>query len=155
TLPPLRDRGEDVLVLAEHFMRKFSARSERTIRAMEPAVRDVFLSYEWPGNVRELENLLERIFILEEDQQILVRHIPPRIMREVNGSDMTADEDAVDAGDADADASPLDFHVRTRAFQRRLIERALAENKGRAAVARALGMSRHALRHQMMKLGME
>lgn len=156
-VPPLRERGEDVLVLADHFMRKFGARYGRTIRGMEPAVREVFLTYKWPGNVRELENLLERIFILEEDQQILVRHIPPRIMREVDGGEPAQDGDngadgAIDAPDA---VGTLDFHARTQAFQRRLIERALADHRGRSAVARALGMSRHALRHQMKKLGME
>lgn len=157
-VPPLRERGEDVLILADHFMRKFGARYERTIRDIEPAVRDVFLSYKWPGNVRELENLLERIFILEEDREILVRHIPPRIMREVDGSgSATVGIFTLDDSDPDQSESngSSDFYTRTQAFQRRMIERALAENKGRSAAARSLGMSRHALRHQMKKLGME
>ena len=106
-------------------MRKFGARYGRTIRDIEPAVRDVFLSYKWPGNVRELENLLERIFILEEDRQILVRHIPPRIMREVDGSGSGAagtspfeDRDP----DGSEDTGSADFYSRTQAFQRRMID---------------------------------
>jgi len=156
-VPPLRERGQDVLILAEYFMRRFNARYERTIRAIEPAVREVFLTYRWPGNVRELENLLERIFILEQDNRILVRHIPRRIMRELDGHvSSTEQQNQLSEG------SPLDsqstggadFHDRTRAFQRRMIESALAGNGGISAAARSLGISRHALRHQMKKLGL-
>ncbi|MBE9552978.1 MAG: sigma 54-interacting transcriptional regulator [Proteobacteria bacterium] len=156
-VPPLRERGKDVLVLAEYFMRKFSARYGRSIRDMEPAVRDVFLAYRWPGNVRELENLLERIFILEEDNRILVRHVPPRIMRELDGGTSSVEEEhgfgegfPLDAKSAET----LDFHTRTRAFQRRMVERALADKGGVSGAAGALGISRHALRHQMKKLGL-
>lgn len=156
-IPPLRERGEDVLVLAEYFMRKFNARYERSIHAIEPTVRDVFLTYPWPGNVRELENLLERIFILEEGRQILVHHIPPRIMREVNGDAHAPDghQDIVNIDMAELEANKSDdFHARTRAFQRRMVERALADKGGVSAAALALGISRHALRHQMKKLGL-
>jgi transcriptional regulator with PAS, ATPase and Fis domain len=138
-------------------MRKFNARYGRSIRAMEPAVRDVFLSYSWPGNVRELENLLERIFILEEDRQILVRHIPARIMREVDGGAPVHQrhQDIGNIGVADFKAEEgLDFHARTRTFQRRMVERALADKGSVSAAAQALGISRHALRHQMKKLGL-
>ncbi len=152
-VPPLRERGADVLVLSEYFMRKFSARYGRTIRSMEPAVRDIFLTYHWPGNVRELENLLERIFILEDDREVLVAHIPPRIMREVEGG---GSFDADDQPTAEFGVAPgagiLDFHAATQAFQRRLIERALAAHGGVSLTAEALGISRHALRHQMKKL---
>jgi transcriptional regulator of acetoin/glycerol metabolism len=107
--------------------------------------------------VRELENLLERIFILEEGRQILVRHIPPRIMREVNGGARAPqghqDIGTIDMADLDADDG-LDFHARTRAFQRRMVARAQAEKGGISAAARALGISRHALRHQIKKLGL-
>lgn len=156
-VPPLRERGRDVLVLAEYFMRKFSARYGRAIRTMEPAVQDVFLGYRWPGNVRELENLLERIFILEEDNRILVRHIPPRIMREVDGgtSSIKTEQDFGKGSPLDAiSAEGLDFHARTRAFQRRMVESALADKGGVSGAAGALGISRHALRHQMKKLGL-
>lgn len=156
-IPPLRDRGEDVLVLAEYFMRKFNARYRRSVRVIEPAARDVFLAYPWPGNVRELENLLERIFILEEDRQILVRHIPPRIMREVDGGAPIHQrhQDIGNIGAAYLKAEEgLDFHARTRTFQRRMVERALTDKGSVSAAAQALGISRHALRHQMKKLGL-
>jgi two-component system, NtrC family, response regulator AtoC len=140
-IPALRERGDDVFILAEHFLRKFSARYGRVIADLEPAARDAFRAYSWPGNVRELENLIERIFILEDDNRILLQHLPARILREVNP--------APEAGNG-----ALGFEAATHAFQQRLIRQALDEARGNQSEAsRRLGMSRHALRHHMIKLG--
>jgi len=138
-LPPLRARGEDVFVLAEHFLRKFAARHGRVIRGLEPAVQDIFRRYPWPGNVRELENLLERIVILEDEDIVRVAQLPARIPRE--------SASATPSGD------PADYHAATEAFQRNLIRAALDAAEGNPGkAARRLGLSRHALRHQMLKL---
>jgi transcriptional regulator with PAS, ATPase and Fis domain len=143
-IPPLRERGEDVFVLAEYFMRKFSARYGRVITGLEPEAEAVFRAYSWPGNVRELENLIERIFILEDGTRILVPHLPARILRETAGTLPIS-----------ADVSRLAFEPATRAFQAGLIREALAEAEGnQSEAARLLGMSRHALRHHMIKLRM-
>ncbi len=151
-VPALRERGDDVFVLTEHFLRKFAARYRRRIEGLEPAARDVFRAYSWPGNVRELENLIERIFILEDDSFILVRHLPARILREVSGGGAAAGDGAA-VGDGGGEP-PTQFDAATHAFQRGLITRALDETGGRQGeAARMLGMSRHALRHQMLKLG--
>lgn len=146
-LPPLRERGEDVLILAEHFLKSLSARYQRLVRGLEPAVESLFRRYSWPGNVRELENLLERILILEEDDCVLMRHIPPRIRREVEGQQAPP---AV--GVALREVENLPFHAATAAFRRRLIEQVLGQADGNLTAAAALGLSRHALRHQMGKL---
>jgi transcriptional regulator with PAS, ATPase and Fis domain len=78
-------------------------------------------------------------------------------MRELDGATSSVEQEQ-DFGDgAPLDARPtetLDFHARTQAFQRRMVERALAEKGGVSAAAQALGISRHALRHQMKKLGL-
>lgn len=84
-IPPLRARGDDVLLLAEAFLRHHAARCGRVIRGLEPRVAEMFRRYSWPGNVRELENLIERIAILETDELVLVKHLPDRIIREVEG----------------------------------------------------------------------
>jgi transcriptional regulator with PAS, ATPase and Fis domain len=141
-MPPLRERGEDVFVLTEHFLRKFAARHGRIIRGLEPAVEEVFRRYPWPGNVRELENLLERIVILEDEDIIRIGHLPARIPREA----------AAAPGPAGAAG---DYHAATEAFQKGLIRAALDAAEGNVGLAaRRLGLSRHALRHQMMKLDM-
>lgn len=141
-VPALRDRGNDVLLLTDHFLRRLCARYNRLIRGLEPRVEESFLQYRWPGNVRELENLLERIFILEDEDVILMRHLPERILRELDGSVATPD-------------ATSNYHEATAAFQRKLIAdalRACSDNIADAAIR--LDLSRHALRHQMEKLGM-
>jgi len=152
-IPPLRERGDDIFVLAEYFMRRFGARYGRVIRSIEPAAMQVFRQYQWPGNVRELENLLERIFVLEDDNRVLVKHVPARILREVNKPPESDREPAFSSFDFRAAAEDGDFQQLTAAFQRHLIEAALERSDGSMTnAARRLGISRHALRHQMSKL---
>ncbi len=153
-IPPLRERGGDVMVLTEHFMRTFSARYGRTVSRLEPAVVELFGRYAWPGNVRELSNLLERIFILEEGETIRIAHIPPRILRDARDPGASPREaDAVDS-DRDRDVEQT-FAQATDAFQRDLIREALERSGGsRVRAGQLLGLTRHALRHQMVRLGL-
>ena len=149
-IPPLRERGDDVLVLTEYFLRKYNARYSRTIQGYEPAIAEIFRGYSWPGNVRELENLLERIFILEDDNRLLVRHLPDRIMREVRAGGPSRR-----TADAELETADLSYRDATLAYQRRLIETALTSAGGSMTLAaRILRLSRHALRHQMQKVGL-
>ena len=151
-LPPLRDRGEDCLVLTEYFIRRFNERYDRVIRGWDTDVAEVFLTYGWPGNVRELENLLERIFVLETDDIIKTKHIPPRIMREVEVGQQAS---AAQVDGKMLEVFGLPFQEATAACQKELIRQALNLAQGKKAnAADALGLSRHALRHQMKKLGM-
>lgn len=148
--PPLRERGEDIFVLTDHFLRRLSSRYGRVIRGLEPDVADVFRRYRWPGNVRELENLLERIFILEDENTIMLRHLPARILRDVKEAEKAGHppEIAETAGQGQQD-----YYEATASFQIRLIRNALAAANGSLTEAAArLGLSRHALRHQMLKL---
>jgi transcriptional regulator with PAS, ATPase and Fis domain len=151
-IPPLRSRGDDVLLLAEAFLRHHGTRCGRVIRGLEPLVAEMFRRYSWPGNVRELENLIERIAILETDELVLVKHLPDRIVREVDGRAPPAAGLGEGAG-----TLPLHrgFHAATEDYQRALIQAALKEAGGRhGRAAQRLRLSRHALRHQMLKLGM-
>jgi len=153
-IPPLRDRGDDVMVLTDHFSRVFSARHGHMVKRMEPAVEEIFSTYSWPGNVRELSNLLERIYILEDDDVIRVAHIPARILREVQGEG-AAPGVAPGAATGLVQEAELGFTAATNAFQRDLIREALESSGGnRMRAAQLLGLSRHALRHQMIKLGL-
>lgn len=149
-IPALRDRGDDVLVLARHFIDGFNAAYGRRIRGLSPETEAIFRKYPWPGNVRELENLLERIFILEEDEVILPRHLPDRILRTVRAGART-----VPPAPDPRHVQEAGFHEATAAFQRSLIAQALDAAAGnQQAAARKLDISRHALRHQMQKLGL-
>nr|WP_290687426.1 MULTISPECIES: sigma 54-interacting transcriptional regulator [unclassified Haematobacter] len=148
-IPALRERGGDVLILARHFIDRFNKVYGRNIRGLDAETERIFLAHPWPGNVRELENLLERIFILEEEDVILPRHMPDRILRTVRaGLSVVA---------ASPKTPPLDegFHKLTEDYQRGLISAALDRAEGNVQkAAEILKLSRHALRHQMIKLGM-
>lgn len=149
-LPALRERGDDVLILAQHFIKKFNLVYKRAIKGLAPRTEDVFRKYPWPGNVRELENLLERIFILEEDDVILPQHLPDRILRTVAGGGVARQP----SSDLMTQLPEGTFRDATEAFQRLLIERALERSDANLQdAASTLGLSRHALRHQMIKLG--
>ncbi|MFN0150890.1 MAG: sigma-54-dependent transcriptional regulator [bacterium] len=78
-LPPLRERREDVLLLASHFIQLFNKELNKNIRGFSPTARTRLLEYEWPGNVRELRNVIERAIIVESDDEILLAHLPLEI----------------------------------------------------------------------------
>ncbi len=79
TVPPLRERREDLPILVQHFLEEFSRQRGCRVKQLGPGVLDCFRAYEWRGNVRELENVIERIFILSEGDQITVDDLPRRI----------------------------------------------------------------------------
>lgn len=158
-IPPLRARGDDVFILADNFLSKYNTLYGSSMRRLEPDVEHIFRHYDWPGNVRELENLLERICILEDGDSIRVAHLPDRIVRVVAageggpGEPVTADQ--ATAANGVLDTAQAGYQAATMQFQRALIGKAIEDakgNLGRAAVR--LALTRHALRHQMTKLGL-
>lgn len=77
-LPPLRERREDISLLADHFLALYATLYRRAIPEMSPALRRQFLAYSWPGNVRELENLLKRYVVLGDESALLAELLLPR-----------------------------------------------------------------------------
>ena len=75
-LPPLRERKEDIPLLAQHFLKKFATENQKEITGFSPEANDFLLKYEWPGNVRELENAIERAVILAKNSYIEVADLP-------------------------------------------------------------------------------
>jgi len=82
-LPPLRERPDDIPLLAKYFLQKISLKNEKIFLDFAPQVIEAFLSYDWPGNVRELENVIERIVVLNNDTRVKINHLPP-VMREIS-----------------------------------------------------------------------
>lgn len=76
TLPPLRDRREDIPLLVKHFLKKFNKKLQKDIEAVSDDVQKIFMEYPWPGNVRELEHSVEHAFILCRQPTIAVEHLP-------------------------------------------------------------------------------
>jgi Nif-specific regulatory protein len=78
-IPPLRDRGADILLLAEYFISKYSQELQKPVKRMSSAVAEILLNYHWPGNVRELENTIERAVLMSTGNTVEVFHLPPTL----------------------------------------------------------------------------
>jgi len=78
-LPPLRERKDDILLIAEHFLAKYSSVNHKVIKRISTPAIDAFMSYHWPGNVRELENTIERAVLMCEGEVIFAHNLPPTL----------------------------------------------------------------------------
>ncbi len=139
-LPPLRDRKDDILQLADHFIAKYTKQLSKDVRRISTPAINMMTAYHWPGNVRELENCIERAVLLSTDGVIRGHHLPPSLQ--------TADaSDTVGAGTL---AERVDL------FERDIIVDALKRTEGNmAAAARDLATTPRILRYKVGHLGIE
>ncbi|MCA9668527.1 MAG: sigma-54-dependent Fis family transcriptional regulator [Myxococcales bacterium] len=165
TLPPLRERGDDVLLLAEHFMRAFFAENRRGPRELSDAARAELRAYDWPGNVRELQNVIERACILAEsgvldaDDLALRRRAEttprPRGMRR-SGDELAAATMAAGGAIDDDDDDARSLRERLHDQERSAIASAIEDSGGNiAAAARSLGINRSTLYFRIKKFDLE
>lgn len=92
TIPPLRDRKDDILPLARHFMNKYSKENNKTINEISPEARSILESYQWPGNVRELENTISKAVIFESGSRLTPDTFPERMSLPSNTSSMSGED---------------------------------------------------------------
>ena len=85
-LPPLRERGDDVLILARHFLGEMNIRFKKNFRGLSDETAQLLLRYPWPGNVRQLRNVLERAVLLEDGDVLAAEHLPPEVAGERTGA---------------------------------------------------------------------
>jgi DNA-binding NtrC family response regulator len=149
TLPPLRERLEDLPRLVEHFVQKFNRTTGKTIRGFDPSAIFALQQYSWPGNVRELENVVERAII-----------VCPRDRVEVTASDLDFGRRGqgapppVAVAAAASGAKPL--QARLQEQEKSEIVAAIERNQGNiAGAARALGINRSTLYYRLRKHGLE
>lgn len=142
-LPPLRERSEDIPLLANHFLRLKAQENGSSPKNLAPEVVDLLMSYSWPGNVRELENLIERLTILSPHETLVLEDLPEGMRR---GDPSSSLREQVLNG-----SSPLSDAVDE--FERQLILRALQKTGfNRTKAASLLGTTRRILRYRMEKL---
>jgi DNA-binding NtrC family response regulator len=143
-MPPLRDRSGDILVIARHFLRQFSESMGKHIIGFSNDAEKLMASYHWPGNVRELRNAVERAVIMEAGKHIGASSLP----QSIGESPPPAPREEKD--------EPERLEEAMAQYERRFIERALRRHVGRInETAAELGITRHALRYRMQKLGMD
>ena len=152
-LPPLRERAEDIPLLADSFIDEFNTLFTKHVQGIAPEALAALTAYAWPGNVRELRNIIERIMILADPELIRREHLPA----EVVGVAGDAGVPGVVAFGAEVDIPDggLDLKDATEHFQAHLIARALDKAGGQKARAAALlHLDRFALRYLMKKLNL-
>ncbi len=146
-IPPLRERGRDVLELFRHFSAHFSPRMGRHPLVLSPDVEELFLHYPWRGNVRELKNLVERLFILRNlpGQELRLADLPEEMLETLprkNGVSFSSGERS--------------FAEQVGNFEKQLLQKALEEAGGnRTRAAEILGLSRYALIRRLQRHAMD
>jgi DNA-binding NtrC family response regulator len=144
-ITPLRERGDDILLLAEHFRVLFSARMQKTTEPLAVEVCRALCAYAYPGNVRELRNIIERAVILAETPHIELQHLPPRLL--TLGYDDVAPSSPALVGEAGMGLL-LDVEAQ-------MIRQAMGRaGNVRAQAARLLGISRFQLLRRIRKFGL-
>jgi len=137
-LPPLRERPDDVLLLANHFAQKYGQRMGKAIHRLSTPAINTLVAYHWPGNVRELENCIEYAVLLSQEGVIHSHHLPPTL-------EMPGHEN---------DAPRGTLQVRVDALERDMITDALKRAGGNAAAAaRELGLTSRIVRYKIRSLG--
>jgi DNA-binding NtrC family response regulator len=138
TLPPLRERREDIPTLAHHFVQHFAKEVKRSFSAISDEALDRLSAYDWPGNVRELANAIERAVVLAQGPEIAPHDLPARIV----------------AAQPESRPDGASYRESMDAYRRQLVMRALAQSRGnRAAAARTLGLHEKYLLRLLKNLG--
>jgi transcriptional regulator with PAS, ATPase and Fis domain len=138
TLPPLKDRAEDIPELCQHFLTRFSLEAKRTFNEISGEALEKLCAYDWPGNVRELANVIEQAVVLGQGTSITVAELPPRIVSHSSNK----------RPDTFSYRSALDN------FRRELVLKVLAQTRGnRVAAARSLGLHEKSLLRLIKALG--
>ena len=176
-LPPLRERRDDIALLADHFVRKFSAEHGRRLTGIDPAALSALTAYAFPGNVRELENIIERAVTLSTDSRISKESLPPLApmlpasFSASLGASRTSfvssaassggpfahqssgSEDEQDHGSA-LPSHGINLEKALEDYERHIILQALEQTSGnRTEAARLLSVSFRSMRYRLSKLG--
>jgi DNA-binding NtrC family response regulator len=143
-IPPLRERKEDIPILIDHFINKFSVENNKNVKGINKEALEFLMQYEWPGNVRELENLIERVIALTSNEYIPANELPYSFKNipKING----LKESVLDG--------KVSFLQAEEEFEKEVILDALKKtNYIQSHAAEILGISRRILKYKMDKLG--
>lgn len=140
-VPPLRERKEDIPVLTDHFIRKYSRREQKDVEGISAEAMNQLMNYSFPGNIRELENIVERAVVFAEGKDLVCNDLPV-FLEEKKESELLS--------------SDLSLPEKIKRLETREIQRALHENAGiKARAARALGLTERMLSYKMKNYGIE
>jgi len=142
TIPPLKERKDDILLLADHFLKKYSEKNKKLIKSFAPRATDLFMRHTWPGNVRELENAVERSVILAREEVITPEHLPDALR-------------VIDPGEPTRETE-VSYGQSLKEVEKQMILRTLEDANGnRTHTAEILGISRRTLQLKLKKYGIQ
>jgi DNA-binding NtrC family response regulator len=147
TLPPLRDRREDIPLLVEHFLEKYARDAGKRVTRVEARAMEAMASHGWPGNVRELENVIHRTLLVSSGLELTFDDLPPGI----GGDQVAAGETGRKAADSGVGSGTFNLEE----LEREAIVRAMENNRGNLSdVARQLGIGRSTLYRKLEQYGL-
>jgi DNA-binding NtrC family response regulator len=141
-LPPLRDRREDIIPLTRHFIDHFNKEFGKSVKGVSKMAEKFLAEYGWPGNIRELKNIIERAIILENEETLLLEHLPQEIVARTGGG-----------------TGPISFQLPPEGIdiedvERELIRQSLEVSEGnQSKAAKKLNLGIDAFRYRMKKFG--
>ncbi|MCX7982173.1 MAG: sigma-54 dependent transcriptional regulator [Syntrophales bacterium] len=146
-LPPLRERGSDIIILANHFLKKFSRKMNKSLKGFTPEAEQALARYHWPGNVRELENLIEMLTVMKDEGLIDVKDLPAKVTMQEVGFLPSLERELLIAGS---------YQEMVNMFERRILQAALEKTGGiKSKAARLLKIKRTTLTEKIKKLGLD
>jgi two-component system response regulator AtoC len=157
-VPPLRERREDILPLARHFLEEFNRQFQKRFQTIDPEAERFLLTYPWPGNIRELRNLFERIVLLNQGSTILPQHLqaavgPPHPPRAAD-TPLSSLHDVLESHRLPESGFDLEGALGT--VEREIIQLAFDQTRGnQSRAATLLGMKRDKLRYRMKLYGFQ
>ncbi|RZN39946.1 acetoacetate metabolism transcriptional regulator AtoC [Escherichia sp. E2593] len=145
-LPPLRERREDISLLANHFLQKFSSENQRDIIEIDPSAMSLLASWSWPGNIRELSNVIERAVVMNSGPVIFAEDLPPQFRQSVS---LNSDAKSTPVGERN-------LKEEIKREEKRIIIEVLEQQEGnRTRTALMLGISRRALMYKLQEYGID
>ena len=149
TMPPLRDRREDIMIMAAKFLAEFAEENQRSVKALSDEAREALLAYSWPGNVRELRTAMEHAVVLSGSEKILPGDLPEAV---IGGAGLKLPDANPDESTSQA-PSQSEESLNLQSMERRMIRRALIQTKqNRTEAASLLGISRRTLQRKLKEM---
>jgi len=146
-LPPLRERGDDVLLLARHFLSSYNEKFRKNFLSLTAEVEGIFRAYRWPGNVRELKNLLERVVLLENDEALREDHLPAEVTAQAESLPRVLRDALAARAEGDGEMTTL------AEIEQEHILKVLEFTQGnRSHASRILGISRQSLIERLKRI---
>ncbi|MCI9476294.1 MAG: sigma 54-interacting transcriptional regulator [Emergencia sp.] len=160
-IPPLRQRPEDILLLAEHFIAYYNEKMNRSIKGISSLTEQVFVQWDWPGNVRELKNIIESAFNIEKKEQISLESVNllfkrTQLVKTINGDMQGRTPAFMNPAPGTLEIEPdmrLDLAEMLETYEKEIIERVMEQEVKLNDVAARLDISPQKLQYRLKKLG--